>query len=442
MKQKEASMDRFEIGLAGVAVTFLLVIVRVPISVALATTSFVGLWILTNLTAAFGMLKAVPYQFIANWSFSSVPMFLLMGFVASRAGLTSGLFRLMRVVLYRIPGGLACSTVGACALFAAASGSSVATAAGMGRIAIPEMRKAGYAYSLSAGCVAASGTLGSLIPPSVVMIMYGIFAQAPIGKLFIAGVIPGILTAVAYIAMIVIAVKIKPEIAPAGRERLERGNLKEAVLESWPLPVLVIGVIGGIYSGIMTPTEAGAVGASLACIIAISRKSLTRKVVSEALSDTALGTSRLFLIAMGASMFTTFMGLAGLPSVISDFFAARNTDALSIILMVAVLYIVLGMFMDSLGIMLLTLPILIPILQDADVNLIWFGILVVKLLEIGLVSPPFGLNVYVIHSLLRGAASLPTIFKGALMFLAMDILVVAAMIIWPEIALWLPENMN
>lgn len=435
-------MDRFDIGLIGIAVTFLLVLLRTPIGIALATTSFVGLWALTNINAAFGMLKAVPYQFIANWSFSAVPMFLLMGFIASQTGLTTGLFRMMRVLLYRVPGGLACSSVGACALFAAASGSSVATAAGMGRIAIPEMRKAGYAYSLSAGCVAASGTLGSLIPPSVILVIYGVFTQAPIGQLFIAGFIPGLLTAVAYIVMIMVVVKINPAMAPSTKLELGEGEFWDAVRESWPLPVLVIGVIGGIYAGVMTPTEAGAVGAALACIIALTRRTLTLAQMLNALKETALGTSSLFVIAMGASMFTTFMGLAGLPAAISDNIMALGTDPLILILVIALMYITLGMFIDSLGIMLLTLPILIPLLDAADINMIWFGILVVKLLEIGLISPPFGLNCFVIHSLLRGAASLPTIFKGALMFLAMDVLVLAAMIIWPEIALWLPSQMN
>lgn len=435
-------MDRFDIGLIGIAVTFLLVLLRTPIGIALATTSFVGLWALTNVNAAFGMLKAVPYQFIANWSFSAVPMFLLMGFIASNAGLTSGLFRMMRVLLYRVPGGLACSTVGACALFAAASGSSVATAAGMGKIAIPEMRKAGYAYSLSAGCVAASGTLGSLIPPSVIMVIYGVFTQAPIGKLFIAGFIPGVMTALAYMAMIMVAVKVRPALAPSTKIELKDGEFWEAIGESWPLPFLIIGVIGGIYAGIMTPTEAGAVGAALACIIALVRRTLTPRVMFDALKETAIGTSSLFIIAMGASMFTTFMGLAGLPATIADNIMAVGTDPLTLILIIAAIYIVLGMFIDSLGIMLLTLPILIPLLDAADINMIWFGILVVKLLEIGLISPPFGLNCFVIHSLLRGAASLPTIFKGALMFLAMDVLVLVAMIIWPEIALWLPSQMK
>lgn len=435
-------MDRFEIGLIGVAIAFGFMLLRMPIGIALAMASFSGIWVLTNLNAAFGMLRAVPYQFIANWSFSAVPMFLLMGYIASHAGLTSGLFRLMRVMLHRVPGGLACATVGACALFAAASGSSVATAAAMGKIAIPEMRKAGYDYGLATGCVAAAGTLGSLIPPSVIMIIYGVFTQAPIGKLFMAGFLPGILTAGAYIVMIMARVKITPSLAPPTDETIPQGELWSATRESWPLPVLVAGVIGGIYAGIMTPTEAGAVGAALAAVIAITRGALNWGVLVNALRETALGTSSLFVIAMGASMFTTFMGLAGVPARIASGILSFGTDPLVLILVISALYLVLGMFIDSLGIMLLTLPILIPLLNGADINMIWFGILVVKLLEIGLITPPFGMNVFVIHSMLQGAVTLPRIFKGVLWFIAVEIVVLALLIAFPQISLWLPDRMG
>lgn len=435
-------MERLDIGLIGVAVTFGLVLLRMPIGVALSLVSFSGLWAMLNLTAAIGMLRAIPYQFIANWSFSAVPMFLLMGYIASHAGLTSGLFRLMRVMLHRVPGGLACSTVGACALFAAASGSSVATAAGMGKIAIPEMRKAGYDYGLATGCVAAAGTLGTLIPPSVIMVIYGVFTGAPIGKLFLAGFLPGILTAVLYMGMIITRVKLNPSLAPSTKERLAEGELWSAVYESWPLPVLVMGVIGGIYAGIMTPTEAGAAGAFLATVIALLRRTLTVSVLVAALKETALGTSSLFLIAMGASMFTAFMGLAGLPNQIAESLIVYASSPLVLILLIAALYLLLGMFIDSLGIMLLTLPLLLPLLQGANIDLIWFGILVVKLLEIGLITPPFGMNVFVIHAMMRGAVTLPTIFKGVMWFIATEMVILALLIGFPQISLFLPSMMK
>lgn len=435
-------MERFDIGLIGIASVLLLILARMPVGIVLALVSFGGIYAVTNLNAALGMLRAVPYQFVANWSFSAVPMFLLMGYIASHAGLTSGLFRTMRLMLFRIPGGLACASVGASALFAAASGSSVATAAALGKIAVPEMERAGYDKGLATGCVAAAGTLGSLIPPSVVMVIYGVFTQQSISKLFMAAFIPGLLTAVVYVVMIVTRVKLNPALAPASAERHSRSELAEALREVWPLPVLVAGVIGGIYLGVMTPTEAGAVGATLATVIAVLRGTFSISMMRRALRETAIGTSSLFIIAMGASMFTTFMGLAGLPNEFASLVMSISADPLVLLLIISVVYLVLGCFMDSIGVMLITLPILLPLLNAADINLIWFGILVVKLLEIGMITPPLGLNVFVIHSAMKGAVPLTTVFRGVMWFIAMEIVVLALLIAFPQISLWLPGQMN
>ncbi|WP_370207322.1 TRAP transporter large permease [Pararhodobacter marinus] len=434
-------MDRLEIGFTGLAAVLALIALRVPIGLVLVIVSFCGIWAATNLTAAWGLVRAVPFQFIANWSFSAVPMFLLMGFVASNAGLTNGLFKAMRILLRKLPGGLACSTVGASALFAAASGSSVATAAAMSRIAVPEMVRAGYDKALATGSVAASGTLGSLIPPSILMILFGIFTQTSIGALFMAGFIPGVLSALVYMAMIVIRAKLNPKLAPPMTETPGPGELSAALREVWPLPLLILGVLGGIMTGIMTPTEAGAVGAGLAVVIALARGSLTFAIMRTALREAASGTSIVFVIAMGASMFTSFMGLTGLPRVIADTMLGVSTNPLILILMIAVVYILMGMFIDSIGLMLLTLPVLIPLLGGADVNMIWFGIIIIKLLEIGLITPPVGLNVYVINSALKGAVPLTTVFRGALWFLAMDVVTLALLVAFPALVLWLPGLM-
>ncbi|MBN8290618.1 TRAP transporter large permease [Rhodobacter sp. NTK016B] len=434
-------MDRLEIGFTGLAAVLALIALRVPIGLVLVIVSFCGIWAATNLTAAWGLVRAVPFQFIANWSFSAVPMFLLMGFVASNAGLTSGLFKAMRILLRKLPGGLACSTVGASALFAAASGSSVATAAAMSRIAVPEMVRAGYDKALATGSVAASGTLGSLIPPSILMILFGIFTQTSIGALFMAGFIPGILSALVYMAMIVIRSKLNPSLAPPMTETPAPGELAAALREVWPLPLLILGVLGGIMTGVMTPTEAGAVGASLAVLIALARGSLTFSIMRTALREAASGTSIVFVIAMGASMFTSFMGLTGLPRVIADTMLGISTNPLILILMIAVVYILMGMFIDSIGLMLLTLPVLIPLLGGADVNMIWFGIIIIKLLEIGLITPPVGLNVYVINSALKGAVPLTTVFRGAMWFLAMDVVTLILLVAFPSLVLWLPGLM-
>jgi tripartite ATP-independent transporter DctM subunit len=435
-------MDRLEIGFIGIGAVLTLIGLRMPIGVVLALVSFGGIWASTNLTAAWGLVRAVPYQFIATWSFSAVPMFLLMGYIASHAGLTNGLFRAMRVMLARVPGGLACSTVGACALFAAASGSSVATSAAMARIAVPEMIKSGYDKALATGCVAASGTLGSLIPPSILMVLYGVFTQQSVGQLFMAGFLHGVLSAAIYMGMIVARVKFTPSLAPPTDVRIEPGELKAALREIWPLPLLIFGVLGGIFLGIMTPTEAGAVGAFIAVGIAAMRRTLNLQMMRSALKDAAAGTSVIFIIAMGASMFTSFMGLTGVPKVVANAMLSVGDDPLTLILMIAIIYIVMGMFIDSIGLMLLTLPILMPLLNAADVNMIWFGIIVIKLLEIGLITPPVGLNVYVINSALRGQVALPTIFRGALWFMAMDVLTIAILVAFPAIVLWLPAQMQ
>ncbi len=435
-------MDRLEIGFIGIAAVLGLIGLRLPIGLVLAFVSFLGIWASTNMNAAWGLVRAVPYQFIATWSFSAVPMFLLMGYIASHAGLTNGLFRAMRVMLARVPGGLACSTVGACALFAAASGSSVATSAAMSRIAVPEMIKSGYDKALATGCVAASGTLGSLIPPSILMVLYGVFTQQSVGQLFMAGFIPGILSAGIYVAMIVARVKLNPALAPDTDIEIAPHEFRDALREIWPLPLLIFSVLGGIFLGVMTPTEAGAVGAFIAVLIAALRGRLNVQMMRGALRDAAMGTSVIFIIAMGASMFTSFMGLSGVPRVVANAMLSVGDDPLTLILMIAVIYIVMGMFIDSIGLMLLTLPILMPLLDAADVNMIWFGIIVIKLLEIGLITPPVGLNVYVISSALRGQVALPTIFRGALWFMAMDVLTIALLVAFPAIVLWLPAQMQ
>lgn len=434
-------MDRLEIGFTGLVAVLALIALRMPIGLVLALVSFGGIWACTNMTAAWGLVRAVPYQFIATWSFSAVPMFLLMGYIASHAGLTNGLFRAMRVMMARVPGGLACSTVGACALFAAASGSSVATSAAMSRIAVPEMIRAGYDKALATGCVAASGTLGSLIPPSILMVLYGVFTQQSVGQLFMAGFLPGVLSALIYIGMIVTRVKLNPGLTPDKPETIDSGEFHAALREIWPLPLLILAVLGGIFLGIMTPTEAGAVGAFFAVLIAAIRGRLGVTMMRGALKDAAAGTSVIFIIAMGASMFTSFMGLSGVPRVVAETMLSVGDDPITLILMIAIIYVLMGMFIDSIGLMLLTLPILMPLLAAADVNMIWFGIIVIKLLEIGLITPPVGLNVYVINSALRGQVPLPTIFRGTMWFMAMDVLTIAILVAFPAITLWLPSLM-
>ncbi len=434
-------IDRVDIGLIGIVSVLLMIAVRVPIGVSLGLVSFFGIWVLTNLTAAWGIVTALPFNFVGNWSLSAIPMFLLMGFIASHSGLTSGVFDAMRLVMGRVPGGLASASVAACGMFAAASGSSVATAAAMSRIAVPEMLRSGYSPSLATGVVAASGTLGSLIPPSILMVLYGIFTEQSIGKLFIAGIIPGVLSATIYIGMITVRATVNPEIAPLADIKSTWTERLGALREIWPFPILVVGVLGGIFTGVFTPTEAGAVGATIACLLAAMRHRLTMKVIRASISETTDATASIFILAVGAVMFTRFTALSGVPEFLANVMIDASGGITMLILQIALIYVVLGMFIDGIGLMLLTLPIILPVLNTANIDLIWFGIITIKLLEIGLITPPVGLNVYIMKSALGDSVSLASIFHGTFWFLAMDVLTLFLLITFPFLTLWLPDLM-
>lgn len=433
-------LDRQTVGLIATGVVFLLLLLRVPLSVAIGITSFFGIAAITSVQAAWGIVTSIPFSMVGEVSLTAIPMFLLMGFIAASCGLTNGLFEAMKRVLWRIPGGLACASVGACTLFAAASGSSVASAAAMGRIAIPEMTRARYDPSLAAGAVASAGTLGALIPPSILMVIYGIFAQQSIGQLFMAGFLPGLLTSLAFMAMIVVRVLLKPALAPkVDRTAIDDGT--PILRNLWPLPVLIIGVLGGIFFGVFTPTEAGGVGATLALLLALLRGGLTRQRLADAAIQTAEVTCTLFLIAIAAAMLTRFMALSGLPSVIEGAMTAVSDDPLVIVLIICLILLVLGCFIDGFGIMLLTLPIFLPILNSHGIDLIWFGIVFIKLIEIGLITPPVGLNLFVIKSSAGVPITLSQVSLGALWFVLADLCVLGLLIAFPAIVLIVPRLM-
>jgi C4-dicarboxylate transporter, DctM subunit len=421
----------------------LLIAIRAPIGLALIATSFVGIAYETSLRAAIGSIARLPYELATNWSFSAVPMFLLMGFVASETGLTKGLFSASRVLLSKLPGALACASVLASALFAAASGSSVATAASMSRIAIPEMLDRKYDPGLACGTIAASGTLGSLIPPSILMILYGVYSDVSIGALFLAGVIPGLLSVAIYMGMIVTRCKVNPELG--GSEFTDKGpkpSPSQILKDIAPLPVLIGIVMGSISFGIATPTEAGALGAIGAVLIALTLGRFELPAFFTALKQTAISFTSIFIIVIGGALLTRYTAVAGLNRVLEDVFQQSAAGPIALILAVSLLYIVLGMFIDSIGLLLLTAPLIIPLANSLNIDLIWFGIILIKLLEIGLITPPVGLNIFVIQGSLSGRVSLPTIFKGVTWFIAMDVVTLAVLIAFPSITLWLPSFIN
>jgi C4-dicarboxylate transporter, DctM subunit len=419
-----------------------LLALRVPIGVALGGVSIFGIWYLRGLGVALGLLRSAPYDFLANWELSAIPMFILMGAVAHYSGISGSLFSAARLWLGWLPGGLAVATNFACAGFAAASGSSVAASAAMGKIAIPEMLKAGYAPSLATGTVAAAGTLAALIPPSILFVLYGIFSETSVTKLLIAGLLPGLLTAGIYAAMLIGRCMIFPEIAPKVDIQTTWRERWQALLEIWPIIFLVVGVIGSLMSGIVTPTEAGACGAFLAYLIAFMQGRLTWLVFRSSVLEAVTSTSRLLFVAVGAILLTKFLALSGLPFYLAGVMSDWALDPVLLMVGVSVVYLVLGMFLDPLGIMLITIPIFVPMFERLGLDLVWFGVILVKYLEIGLLTPPVGFNVYVIKTVVGPDISLETIFRGVGWFLACEVVIMTLLIAFPQISLYLPSLMN
>ncbi|WP_334127461.1 TRAP transporter large permease [Sneathiella sp.] len=434
-------MESEIIGLISLAAVIGLLLLRVPIAVALIAVSFVGISLILGTKQAWGILSVIPYAFAAKWTLSSIPMFLLMGFMAHHGGLTAGLFSAARIWLSRLPGGLAVAAVLGCSGFAAVSGSSVACAAAMGRISVPQMMKYNYSPSLATGAVAAGGTLGALIPPSILLILFGIFTETSINTLFIASIGVGVASALAYILMIIIRVAINPELAPQVDDQPSWADKVASLKEVWPVLILFGVVLGGMFIGLFTATEAGAVGALMTIIISFFKKTLTFDAIKTTLVETLSTTASLFFIAIGASFFIRFLTFSGADDLISEIILQVGTDRLTLIFGMIGIYLFMGMFVDPLGTMLLTLPLVMPVLAQLDISLIWFGVFLVKMLEIGMITPPVGLNVFVLKTVVDKSISLGTIFKGVMWFIAVDLLVVLFMVFVPQVVHFLPSLM-
>lgn len=431
-------MTDVQIGFAGIAALVLLIGLRFPIGVSLIGVSFGGIWLLAGDRAAWGAIGVIPWGFASTWQLSSIPMFLMMGFLCFHAGLTKGLFEAARVWLARLPGGLAVASVLGAAGFAAVTGSSVACAAAMGKIAVPEMMRQRYDVGLATGTVAAAGTIGALIPPSILMILYGIIAQVPVSSLFLGGVGAGLLTMLGYVAVIVLRATLEKGLAPRIDQPADWSRRLTALRDTWPVLLLMLGVFGGLFSGIFTPTEAGAVGSSMALLIALMKRSISWKGFRESLIETLINSAALFVIAIGASMLTRFLAYSGAGDALADMVGGMDASPIFLLFAIALVYLFLGMFLEPIGTMLLTLPILLPIIGTAGFDLIWFGVLLAKFLEIGMITPPIGLNVFVIKGVVGDLASTSTIFRGVMWFLAADIVVVVLLVAVPGIILWLP----
>lgn len=430
-----------ELQIAGlfIGALFFLILMRIPIGVSLIAVSFAGLWSMFNWNIAWGSLGIVPYNFANSWVLSSIPAFLLMGFICYHTKLTQGLFSAAQIWLSGLPGGLAIASVFGCAGFAAVTGSSVACSAAMGKIAVPEMIRHRYSAELATGTVAAAGTIGALIPPSILMILYGIISRQSVSQLFLGGLVVGVITLIAYVLLIVVRVKLNPDLAPPVHTQATRAEKFRALGQTWPVLLIVIGVFAGLFGGVFTPTEAGAIGATLSTLVALVYRTLTFKALRMAIVETITTTAALLIIAVGASLLTRFLALSGIGDALSSSILSFGVSPILIMVGIVIVYLLLGMMLEPVGAMLLTLPVVLPLVDETGFSLLWFGVVLVKLLEIGMITPPMGMNVFVIKGVVGNIASLSTIFKGVFWFVIIDLLIVAALIAYPDIVLFLPE---
>ncbi|MES9971785.1 MAG: TRAP transporter large permease [Candidatus Thiodiazotropha sp.] len=445
-------LDPLVLGLIGFASALLLLAIRVPIAFALAgvSTSFIFIFFAGrsgsfNFGAAWAptlsMVSSNTFDLVHSYDLSMIPLFVLLGHVAYHTGMTTDIYRAARVWLMRIPGGVGMASVFGCGGFSAITGSSIACASAMGRICVPEMLRVGYDKRLATSTVAVGGTLGSLIPPSVLFIVYGIFTETSINRLFLAGVIPGLLSLAGFLLVIYIWVKRKPDTAPLPDFELAPGDRRKAAIKCWPAVLLFTIIIGGIYSGLFTATEAAAVSAFAAIMIGTLQKKLSWNQFIHSVKETATQTTTIFFIAAGAKIFVGFVALTGMAPALVGVVETADLSIGLLLVVIAGIYLLLGMFLDPLGILVLTLPFLVPMMEGYGLDLIWFGVVVIKLLEISLITPPVGLNVFVIASVTSPKVAVYEIFSGVVRFLVMDVLVLILLIVFPILSLFLPRTM-
>ena len=433
-------MSTLLVGSMGIVFLLVIIFLRVPIGVAMIMTGVGGFMVLSGVEPGFSLLSSVPYETFINPSYAVVALFVLMGNFAFKSGISDDLFWAVRKWMGSLRGGLALATVAACGGFAAICGSSVACAITMGVVALPEMMKSRYAKTLATGCIAAGGTLGILIPPSTVMILYGIITEQSIGKLFMAGFIPGLLQMLLYMMVIRIWVRKHPDAGPAA-ESCTFNEKIHSLSRVWSVLLLMFIVVGGLYAGIFSPNEAGGIGAFGAFVIGLilCRKTTRRSFIKESLIDTIRTQGMCLTIMLGAMIFGYFLTISRLPMELSDSITAIVSSPILILICILLIMVLLGCFMDSMAIVLLTVPIFFPLIQSVGIDPIWFGILVVRVTEMGLITPPVGLNLYVI----QGVSEVPmsSVFKGVIPFVFCDIVHVMILLMFPILSLWLPGMM-
>ena len=433
-------MDPTLLSILILGLLFLLLAAGMAIGFAMALSAFVGTLLLIDGQAALALLGQTAYDTAVTYNLSVVPMFVLMGYIAGGAGLSEQLYRACNSWLGHRRGGLALATIGGCGAFAAICGSSIATAATMAQIALPEMRRYNYDDRLATGAVAAGGTIGILIPPSIIMVIYGLLTETSISKLFLAGFLPGLLTVAGFMLAIAVMTRINPRLGPPAAPATSREKLL-ALRSVWGPVLLFLLVIGGLYIGVFSPTEAASIGAVGAFVLGIINRGFDRAALGQALLDTVKTTAMIFTILIGAILFNNFLILASMPTLVSDWITGLPLGRLAILLVIIGMYFILGCLLDSLAMILLTIPIVFPIVTALGYDPVWFGIIIVMVVELGLITPPIGMNVFVIKGIARDVP-LEMIFRGVTPFIVAQIILILILIAFPQIALWLPSTMG
>lgn len=435
-------MTGLEISLIAFAFMLVAIFLRVPIGVSMAITGFVGIWVIRDTPKpVLAQLKSLTYDTFSDYSLSIIPLFLLMGQFATKSGMSRDLFRAAADWVGHLRGGMAIAAIGACTGFGAVCGSSLATASTMGQVALPELKKHGYSDRLSTGVLAAGGTLGILIPPSLILVIYAIIAEQNIIKMFIAAMIPGGLAAIGYMIAIKIYVWIYPESASVAK-KVPFAERFRNLARTWPVFVIFFGVIGGIYRGWFTPTEGAAVGAVVTGLYGLVTGTLDFQGYKESILATARSTSMILFIILGAKLFNAFLASTQTPQELATWVGAQSFTPMTVLIIMLLCYLVLGCIMDSLSMILLTIPIFLPIIQALDFGLppeetaIWFGVIALIVVEVGLITPPVGMNLFIISSIAKDVPVTET-YRGVTPFIISDIVRVAVLLVFPAVSLWL-----
>ena len=432
-------MSNIALALIGIVIMLVLLFLGMHIGFAMMLVGFFGYWMATgNFSATLGILRQVPATTASNYSLCVIPLFILMGNLAFAGGLSDGLFNAGDKWLGRLPGGVGCATIAACAGFGAICGSAPATAATMGVVAVPKMKELGYKDTLSTGTVAAGGTLGILIPPSTPMIVYGVMAEASIGKLFAGGVVPGILLALLFMATIFIVVKTNPDEAPKSETPASMREKLLALRELLWVVVLFGVVLGGMFSGFFSVNESAAIGCVVALLIMIVRGRFTAKSFLSVLADSMKSACMVYFVIMGADVFSKFLTITNLTSALAGFVTGLDISRYVIILIIIFIYAIMGMFMDALPMITLTAPIFLPVVTGLGFDPVWFGVVCIVVMELGFITPPVGMCCYVISGVCRDVP-LKNVFRGAVMFVPAILLCAVLLTVFPDLVLWLPN---